>query len=869
MNKLTIKFSISALIALSFILYPLSFPAQVRPVYDYGAIGLGQLLKRLQTTKSVMHIGAHPDDEDSALLAYLARGENARTAYLSLTRGDGGQNLIGEELFESLGVIRTEELLQARRLDGAEQFFTRAFDYGFSKTLDEAKQKWDEKIILCDAVRAIRAFRPLVVISRFSGTPADGHGQHQFAGYIAPLAVKAAADSNQCKDSGSTWQVLKFYVGQGFRSTGEPTLRINTGEYDFLLGRSYFEIAMEGRSQHKTQEQGVLELKGERFSGLNLIESKVPKVEKEKSVFDGIDTTITDAWISSEINLKGDLLDYLKDLQPALSDKIGKIDLSNPKPSIEVLLYGYKVISQLSGVNPQTNRFGIKREEFLQAIQVASGLQIDVLSSQEVVTPGESFLTNVKIYFPNDVNYKIRDIKLNSPVGWQVSKIEPPNDQNQSFFGREVSDQSAYFSVKVPMNAKPTQPFWLERQRNVDSFVWEHDENQNLPFQKPLMTAEITAELNGVEVNFSQPIQFRYADDIRGEIRRNLNVVPKISLSLDQNLLIVPKSEKAQTRRIALSITNNTSSPVAGEAKLNVPDGWRVTPVAANFNLKNKGEKTSAEFDIQIPANVKIGDFDVSGQAAASGEIFAKTMNVIAYPHIQTHRFYTDAKAKINVLNLKVAPVKVGYIMGGGDKIPEAIRHLGLNVTMLDEKELSTGDLNKYDVIVVGIRASQVRPDYVANNARLVEFMSKGGTLIVQYQQPEFIRYNLPPFPAKMTSNIRTTDENAPVKILAPDHPVFNFPNKITDADFAGWVQERNLYTLTEFDAKYTPLLETHDPGEPESKGGMLYAEVGRGKFIYTAYSWFRQLPTGNPGAYRIFANMLSLPKSGKQSDVK
>jgi hypothetical protein len=287
-------------------------------------------------------------------------------------------------------------------------------------------------------------------------------------------------------------------------------------------------------------------------------------------------------------------------------------------------------------------------------------------------------------------------------------------------------------------------------------------------------------------------------------------------------------------------------------------------PDAANFNLKSKGEKTSVEFDIQIPANVKIGDFDVSAQAAAGGEVFTKTMNVIAYPHIQTHRFYTDAKAKINVLNLKVAPVKVGYIMGGGDKVPQAIERLGLDVTTLDENELSTGNLNKYDTIIVGIRASQVRPDYVANNGRLTEFMNNGGTLIVQYQQQEFIRYNLPPFPAKMTSNVRTTDENAPVKILESAHPVFNFPNKITDADFSGWVQERNLYTLTEFDAKYTPLLETHDAGEPESKGGMLYAEVGRGKFIYTAYSWFRQLPTGNPGAYRIFANMLSLPKAEK-----
>src|SRR5687767_6919914 len=263
--------------------------AQIKPVYDQGALGLGRLLKRLNTSATVMMIGAHPDDEDTALLAYLARGENARTAYLSLTRGDGGQNIIGPELGEALGVIRTEELLQARKLDGAEQYFTRAYDYGFSKTLDEAKAKWNEKIILCDVVQAIRTFRPLVVISQFSGTPADGHGQHQFSGYIAPLAVKAAADPEQCKEDGSEWQVKKFYVRH--RGAGEPTIRINTGKYDPMLGRSYFEIAMEARRQHRSQEQGVLELKGEQFSSLSLIESKVPRIEKEASIFAGIDTS--------------------------------------------------------------------------------------------------------------------------------------------------------------------------------------------------------------------------------------------------------------------------------------------------------------------------------------------------------------------------------------------------------------------------------------------------------------------------------------------------------------------------------------------------------------------------------------------------
>ncbi|HLM59946.1 MAG TPA: PIG-L family deacetylase, partial [Pyrinomonadaceae bacterium] len=359
--------------------------AQVRPVYDYGAIGLGQLLKRLNNTKSVMHIGAHPDDEDSGLLAYLARGENARTAYLSLTRGDGGQNIIGKELFESLGVIRTEELLQARRLDGAEQYFTRAYDYGFSKTLAEAKEKWDEKIILCDAVRAIRAFRPLVVISRFSGTPADGHGQHQFAGYIAPLAVKAAADATQCTNSGTAWQVLKFYVSQGFRSTEKPTLSLNTGEYDFLLGRSYFEIAMEGRSQHKSQEMGSLELRGKQTSGLRLIESVVPKVENEQSIFAGIDTSISG--IAKTVGLNENFLEgELRDIQTAAAKALANFDAVNPGKVIEPLAQGLREVRKArTEIAVRGNRgqstaladadflLAKKEKEFAEALQMAAG----------------------------------------------------------------------------------------------------------------------------------------------------------------------------------------------------------------------------------------------------------------------------------------------------------------------------------------------------------------------------------------------------------------------------------------------------------------------------------------------------------------
>ncbi len=823
--------------------------AQVKPVYDYGAIGLGQLLKRLNNTKSVMHIGAHPDDEDSGLLAFLARGENARTAYLSLTRGDGGQNIIGTELSESLGVIRTEELLQARRLDGAEQYFTRAYDYGFSKTLDEAKQKWDEKIILCDAVRAIRTFRPLVVISRFSGTPADGHGQHQFAGYIAPLAVKAAADSSQCKDSGATWQVLKFYVGQGFRSTGEPTLKINTGEYDFLLGRSYFEIAMEGRSQHKTQEQGVLELRGERFSGLNLIESKVPKVEKEMSVFDGIDTTLKTIDIEGNQSKKAQ---YQKGIEEAMLYNSSQ----NRSKLLQSLLVAYVAIGDSFSRTSIYDDYLISRESDLaQAIKLVSGIQIDALSEKETIAPEESFQTVVRIFYPNSTNAKLKEISWSAPSGWQVLPTDAPKEANQGFFRREVAKNSAYFDIKIPQNAKLTKPYWMENIRKGDLFEWQDDGNQTLPFNPPLISANVKIEIDGTEITFNQLVEYRFADDIRGEVRRNINVVPKVSLSLNQNLLVVPQSDRVQTRQIVLSVTNNSSSATSGEARLNLPEGWKVAPTAASFDLKNKGEKTAAVFDVIVPARFKVGDFELSAQVNAGGEIFTQTMNTLAYPHIQTHRFYTDAKTKITILDLKTMPAKIGYIMGSGDDIPEAIRQMGLSVELLNEIELTSGDLSRFSTIVVGIRAFQVRQDLISNNQRLLDYVKNGGNLIVQHQRPDY--ETLLPFPAKLGA--RVADENAKVSILDTTNPVFNFPNKITEKDFEGWVQERNLYAFSTFDANYKPLLEAHDANEPENKGGLVVAQIGKGKYVYCSYAFFRQLPAGVPGAYRIFANLLGL----------
>jgi LmbE family N-acetylglucosaminyl deacetylase len=851
MRKIVRNFA--AVLLLVSIVLAITSTAQVRPINDYGALGLGQMLRRLQTTASVLMIGAHPDDEDSALLAYLARGENARTGYLSLTRGDGGQNIIGPELFESLGVIRTEELLQARRLDGAEQYFTRAYDYGFSKTLAEARAKWPEDEVKCDVVRVIRSFRPVVVISRFTGTPRDGHGQHQYAGYISPIAVKAAADPQQCVEAGEPWTVKKFYVESGFGDNAEPTLRINTGQYDPILGRTYFEIAMEGRSQHRSQGEGRIEFHGDSFSGLNLVDAS--KQLKENDIFDGLEL---------EASARG-----------ALGDMLSKpIDLFNPQGYSRGLAETYA----LAGNSDKKDSLAAAAAQETErnaaaAFRIASGIQLDALADSETISPGGRLMVSVKAFQPKDSNVRIGAITLSAPSGWSVEKTDPPKQNNAAYNSREAAAAGAVFNVHVDPKAELTEPYWLRTRRKTDLFDWPETPSRTLPFDPPLLVAHVTVNIDGTDITLDQPVQYRYADPARGEVRREINVVPPVSVDVVQKLLIVPVSIKSQTRHLDVTATKNVCEPIENDGELTVRGnaaGWALKPLISGGDLAKCGDKATSSFLLTIPGGARPGRYSFTAQVEGNGFSWGQTMNIVAYPHIQTHRYYTPAVADVLVLDLKTAPLNVGYIMGSGDTVPESIREMGIPVTMLDEKDLSTGDLSKYETIVVGVRASETRADFVANNKRLLDYVKNGGNLIVQYQRGNFAASGLLPFPADAQDRQRTAagsisrvvDENAPVTILQPQNPIFNLPNKITDADFMGWVQERNAYNLVTFDSRYTSLLESHDEGEQPNNGGMVIANIGKGTYIYTSYSWFRQLPAGVPGAYRIFANMLNLPKT-------
>jgi LmbE family N-acetylglucosaminyl deacetylase len=861
--------------------------AQSRPAYSRGAVGLGQALGRLRTTASLLHTAAHPDDENTALIARLARGDGARVAYLSVTRGEGGQNALGPELGEALGVIRTEELLQARRLDGGAQFFTRAFDFGFTKTLKESLEKWPEEQVLADMVRVIRAYRPLVVASQFSGGVGDGHGQHQYAGHIVQLAFRAAADParfpEQLAEGLRPWQPRKFYVSGGFRPTAADAslLPVEVGIYDPLLGRTYYEIAAEGRSQHRSQEMGTLQLRGPQTTRWRLVETMLPP-QKEEGLFDGLDLSIRGIERLAGLEA-GVITQELAAIDDAVERAYAGFDALHPAKILNHLSEGLAhtraararlaplVAGNIAAYDADF-LLAQKEEEFQAALLLAAGVVLDAVADVETAVPGEAFHVTVRLFLPAGSAAQVAQYALRVPAGWQVAETgEPAEAPAQRFRRAEVTPHSRVYRVTVA-GAAPTTPYYLQQPRDGYLYRWPAGSPQALPFAPALATAEVMLEVNGAQVIAAQPVHFRYADDIRGELRPVVNVVPAVTLSLDPGLLVVNLPAQAEPRRISAQVCSHARRPLAGALRLNVPAGWQVSPPGATFRFAARGACHSYAFDVTLPARASQGEHRIAAEAQVEGQTYRHAQQVVSYPHIETHRLYHPAEARVQVLDLKVAPVRVGYVMGSGDEVPEAIRRMGLDVTLLGEQDLARGDLSRFDTIVVGIKAANVRPDLIANNSRLLDFARQGGTLIVQFQQSPFLEHKLAPFPVEINNfapgRARVSVEEAPVTVLQPAHPLFHFPNRITAEDWQGWVHERGLYFFTQWAPEFTPLLESADPGEAPQRGGHMYARLGKGHYIYTGYAWFRQLPAGVPGAYRLFANLLSLPKAPPQPEA-
>jgi LmbE family N-acetylglucosaminyl deacetylase len=865
-----------------------SVAADTRPVAEErGASGLALALRRLQTIASVLHTGAHPDDESTELLAYLARGLGARAAYLSLNRGEGGQNGIGPEMWEGLGVIRTEELLAARRLDGAEQYFTRAFDFGYTRSVEETLRKWNREEILGDMVRVIRMMRPLVVVNGFSGTSDDGHGQHQVAGLLTPEAIKAAADPSrfpeQLREGLQPWQVRKLY-GRIFRQTSGTGVSFDVGEFDPVLGRSYQGLAADGRSRHRSQDFGMIQPRGSQVRFYPRVMSLVEVPERETSLFTGLETSVTG--LASFAAEKGTtLMPGLVKVKDAAWRALSEYRAEQPERIAPHLAAGLREVRALRALIrdfapiPRADletMLARKEWEFTDALAKAHGVVIDALSVAEIVAPGEEFEVTANLYLsgrgqPENGTAKGTgaQIALRAPEGWQVAPLEPEPERasnTPAFFRlREKADGSQRFRLRVPESESPTQPYWLARERTREQFDWDDAMPRNLPFAPPRVEARVELTLSGERVTLFQPVEHRYADKTFGEIRRELKIAPALSVALRPALVVIPRRAAVRSREISIEVSHQARGAHSAAVRLIAPPGWKVEGDARELAFTQPGERASRLFRVTPPADAA-GEFELRAVAASGGREYASGHTPIAYPHINPHFIYHPARTRAEVFDVEVAAgLRVGYIRGSGDDIPEALAQLGVDVREIDGDQLAAGDLSIYDTIILGIRVYEVREDVAANNRRLLDYAAQGGTLIVQYNKQELARGGFAPYPVKMDGRLRVADETAPVTILAPDHPRFNFPNRITKEDWEGWVQERGLYFLNEWDPRYTPLIEAKDESGALLRGGELIAPVGKGQYVFTAYSWFRQLPAGVPGAYRLFANLISLPKAGRK----
>src|SRR5262245_45503918 len=624
--------------ALGASVFVLAGQAQVRPIYDMGATGLTQVLQRLQTTASALHTGAHPDDEDSAFIARTARGDHARVAYVSPNRGEGGQNIIGPELFDALGVIRTEELLQARRLDGAEQFFGHTFDYGFSKSRTEAAMKWGERDTLGDFVRVIRQFRPLVVYSRWSGTASDGHGHHQEAGYLTPLAYKAAADPNefpeQLREGLRPWQAKKLYrgvLGNARPDPSVPLLQVQTGLFDPVAGRSYAEISFEGRSQHRTQAQGGIEPRGPLASTLALVDVVGADLKvghyTEKTMFDGLDITVPG--IAKLAGLPdGAVRSELAAIDAAAKKALADYEPLNPARIIPALVDGLRATRTAraalkSSTAPMDARaeadflLRFKEDDFSDALVRAAEVDVDPLASGETVVAGNSIDVQVRTFVPASSNVTISKANLNVPPGWTAGPS--PNEgaaQGGGFVNRrETPTNLASYRVRVPADAQPTQPYYLKQPRNGDVYKWSDNDPKALPFDSPLLTASVALTIGGIDVIVTRPVQFRYADDVRGELRRDVNVVPRMAVGLDTSLLVVPLGTAPHQQRVVVRATSFSPQAATGTLRLRLPQGWSSTPAEAPFTLRANGDQTSTPFVVTAPARRPLGRFELSAEA--------------------------------------------------------------------------------------------------------------------------------------------------------------------------------------------------------------------------------------------------------------
>jgi LmbE family N-acetylglucosaminyl deacetylase len=892
---------------------------QLQPVAALrGEPALELALRKLDTVGSFMMTTAHPDDENNAMLAYFAHGKGFRTSLVTATHGEGGQNEIGPELFVPLAVLRTEELLAAHRFDGAEQYFTRAIDFGYSFSIEETLEKWGHQEILGDYVRMIRTIRPDVIVGFvFDG---DGGGQHHQASTRLTLeAFRAAADParfpEQLKEGLRPWQAAKFYYTAGFGGPqgaqgargaqgaqgaqgaksaqgaveASSVLNFAGGDvFDRVLGRTYNEIGGEARSMHKCQGMsqllplpagggGPMGPGGVRAYRLrdSVLDGGVARPERE--IFDGVDASLRSLMRFAGPSAPADLGPRLDVIAATVAEARKALAAGGSLATIAPLGRGLAAVRELRsglGALPEQARYEIdlrlsqKEDQFEQALLLAADVRLEAIARDGIVPPGSTVVIEVMAISRSTVTMTTQ-ISLQ---GFTATNAGMPCGSMAAKPGPGPGGTNCSGSVVVPADAKLTAAHFRNGPQGA-RYVFDPDVPFGLPFRPTPFTATFNLTIEGTPVSVTRPFQARSEGNIfSGEKRAEIHVVPAFAVTSTPEIVVV-STATPQTKDVRVTVTNHAGGPASANVALELPAGWRATPAAQPVKFTREDESITVRFTLQPPAaavlaaaSMKPGgnQFTVKANVTSAGKTFARGYQVVEYPHTTRRHVLADPSVNVKALDVRVRPdVTVGYVMGVGDEVPAALEQLGVRLTMITPDELAWGDLAKYDVIMTGVRAYERRADLRANNQRLLDYASAGGTVIVQYNKVEFNDAQYGPYPAKVGRD-RVTDENAELKLLAPNHPVFNEPNAIRRSDWTSWVQERGLYFLDEAarDPQYTDLVEFTDPfpnNQGAKRGALVEARVGKGRWLYVGLGLWRQLPAGTDGAYRLMANLLSL----------
>jgi LmbE family N-acetylglucosaminyl deacetylase len=888
---------------------------------DRGAVGLWQTLLKLHTRASLLMVVAHPDDEDSGMLTLESRGQGTRAMMLTLNRGEGGQNVMSEDFEDALGLVRTQELLSADRYSGVEQFFSSVVDFGFSKTREESLTLWGHDRVLADAVRVVRLTRPLVVTSVFVGGPTDGHGHHSVAGQIAQEVFREAGDPNmfpeQIRAGLRPWSPLKMYARvptfsvspQGIRdsatgkyfpvrfydfihknwSDGMPSVdvEIPEGNFDPVLGATYLQVAREGLALQKSQnggggipDAGPVNVPYHRYA------SQFPASGREGSFFDGIDISLAGIADLAQDQPNAFLKEGLSRVDGLVGQAIREFSLDHPEKAAPALVQGLQQANALaaqvraSQVTEDAkynilHELSIKQDQFQQAIIESLGLSLEATVAPKreptrtnffaagptetiaYAVPGQDFAVKVHLYNPAAAALKLDRVWLQPPAdeSWTVT---PESQAAASLAPRQELDQR--FNVHIPDSAAATRLYFARPNDEQPYYDIVDKRYLNQPLPPYPLTAWVEFSYEGVQARAGQSVQTVRQLNGPGMVLDPLMVTPAISVRIAPQAGITPLG--ARSFSVSALVHTEVETGAKGSVRLELPTGWRSEPSVSTFEMQRAGQEENVDFQV-FPSRLEQKTYTVTAAAEFLGRQYREGFVTVGYPGLRPYNLYLPATYRTSGVDCKIAPgLRVAYVTGTGDAVPQSLAGIGVKSEFLSPQDLAQGDLQKYDVIVLGVRAYAARPELATNNQRLLNYVKNGGALIVQYNTAQY-DHNYGPYPYSLPNTAeRVVDENSHVSFLDPKSPVLSWPNQIGERDFAGWVEERGHGFLVSWDQHYEAPLETHDPEQDPQKGGLVYAQYGRGVYVYVALALYRQLPDGVPGAYRLFANLLSLPRN-------